>query len=718
MIRVTASFAALMVASLIVALSGGGTVQAEPTAEQTARVTATEQAYEAVVAKQTAAKQTLTEIQNKGKTVAQQLAKAKAEDAKAKADLAAAEKALTEKVAATAKAVEDAKAPEKAYQDSVAAVTTAQAAKAAAEKVQVDSAAVAKAAVDAATTVKALADKVPGDKQIQDLKALADKVVTDTAAVAKDAVTKTEAAVKVVTDAETASKAAQEKLTAAQKVVTDAQAAQKAAEDAVAAAKVKVGEATTAIQASDAAFAAVKAEQDGANGTLLALGKDANSALAIHQEALAAAGQFVSFSKQIAPIFAKKCVACHNAQMAKGRYNMDGFALTLKGGERGPAVTHKNPAESELFTVIESGEMPQDADPLPPEEQALIKQWIATGARLDAGLKPDVALSQIMPKLPQPSAPETYRVPVPVTAVGFNPDGSLLASSGYHEVNLWNPNDGALVRRISNVAERVYDVEFSPTGASLAVAAGTPGQMGEVKLFNPADGSLIRDLVTSNDAIFAVAFSPDGRRLATAGADRTIRIFNLENFSQDVLIEDHADWVMGIAFSPDGAKLASAARDKTSKLFDAKTGDSLLTFPTHNEVVYGVAFSPDGTQVLTSGRDNRIRVWNPTNAQQIREIGGFGGEVYRVVVTADGRVFSCSADKQAREHKAADGAAVRAFAGHTDWVYSVAFNPATKKLASGSWDGEIRVWNAEDAKGLVNFVAAPGFKPAPQTAAK
>lgn len=242
--------------------------------------------------------------------------------------------------------------------------------------------------------------------------------------------------------------------------------------------------------------------------------------------------------------------------------------------------------------------------------------------------------------------------------------------------------------------------------------------MGEVKLFNPADGSLIRDLVTSNDSIFAVAFSPDGRRLATAGADRSIRVFNLENYSQEILIEDHADWVMDVAFSPDGSKLASAARDKTSKLFDAKTGDSLLTFPTHNEVVYGVAFSPDGAQVFTSGRDNRIRVWNPANAQQIREIGGFGGEVYRVVMTADGRVFSCSADKQAREHKAADGAAVRAFAGHNDWIYSIAFNPATKKLATGSWDGEVRVWNAEDAKGLVNFVAAPGFKPAPQTAAK
>ncbi len=206
--------------------------------------------------------------------------------------------------------------------------------------------------------------------------------------------------------------------------------------------------------------------------------------------------------------------------------------------------------------------------------------------------------------------------------------------------------------------------------------------------------------------------------MAACSADRSIRVFNIETFAQDLLIEDHADWVMDIAWSPDGTKLASASRDKTCKVFDSKTGDSQVTFPSHADVVYGVSFSPDGQQVLTAGRDNRVRVWNPADAKQIREIGGFGGEVYRVVVTPDGRVFTCSSDKQARENKLADGAAVRAFAGHQDWIYSIAFNPATKKLATGSWDGEIRIWNADDAKNLAAFTAAPGFKPPTATAAK
>ena len=388
---------------------------------------------------------------------------------------------------------------------------------------------------------------------------------------------------------------------------------------------------------------------------------------------------------------------------------MDTFHGIVKGGEQGVAVLARDPEGSNLLAQIEDGLMPKDADPLTKEEIAAIRKWIKNGARLDAGLKETAQLATIIPKLPQPMPPEAYRVPIPVTSSTFSPDGNQIASSGYHEVILWNAADGKLTRRITNVAERTYDIEYSADGKLLAVAAGTPGQQGEVKLFNPADGTLVRDVTTTNDSIFGVAFSPDGKRLATCSADRSIRVFNVETGAQELLIEDHADWVMDIAWSPDGAKLASASRDKTSKLFDAKTGDSLVTFPAHAEVVYGVTFSPDGQQVLTSGRDNKIRVWNPANAQQIREIGGFGGEVYRVVVSPDGRIFSCSADKQAREHKLADGAAVRAFAGHNDWIYSVAFHPASKRVVTGSWDGEVRVWNAEDAKGLLTFTAAPGL---------
>ena len=436
-----------------------------------------------------------------------------------------------------------------------------------------------------------------------------------------------------------------------------------------------------------------------------------------YESVLIATNKMVSFSDSIAPIFAQRCVACHNARTAKGRLNLDSFAATLKGGESGLSFEAGKADDSTLVALIEDGSMPKDADPLTADQIKLIKKWINTGGGLNAGVGVNDPLIALVPKRPQPMPPKAYRVPVPVTAVAFSPDGKQLASSGYHEVILWNPADGKMIRRITNIAERVYDITYSADGKQMAVAAGTPGQIGEIKLFSTADGSLQGDLVRTGDSVFAVAYSPDGKKIAAAGADRAIRIYDLATGKQLLAIEDHADWVMDVAWTPDGKKLASASRDKTSKVFDATTGDSLVTFNSHGQPVFGVGFSADGNQVITSGRDKNIRVWNTKDAKQVRAIGGFGDEVFRVVVAKDGKVYSSSADKTARVHTVGDGKQVRSLAGHKDWVYSVAVTPDSKLIATGSYDGEIRIWNAADGKGTVTFVAAPGYK-APKTAAK
>jgi WD40 repeat protein len=315
-----------------------------------------------------------------------------------------------------------------------------------------------------------------------------------------------------------------------------------------------------------------------------------------------------------------------------------------------------------------------------------------------------------MPRPEQPHSPESYRSAIPVTALAFSPDGATLASSGYHEVLLWNVADGTLLRRIGNMAERIYDLEFHPDGQRLAIAAGTPGQFGEVRIVSATDGSLVRNLTVIEDVAFGATFSPDGTRLACAGGDRAIRIFDVETGAEQVVIEDHADWVMAVAFSPDGSKLASASRDKTAKLFDAATGDALQTFNEHGDVVYGVGFLPDGSQVATCGADDRLRTWTTEKAEKKEQFRGFGGDVFQLQVLSDGQVVSCSEDKTARLHTLADGKEVRKFAGHNEWVYAVAAHAGTKRVATGSYDGEVRLWNLEDGAQVLTFRAAPGIE--------
>lgn len=430
--------------------------------------------------------------------------------------------------------------------------------------------------------------------------------------------------------------------------------------------------------------------------------------------ALAADAPPVVFSKDVAPVLLTKCLACHGTVEPKGGYQVVNFNQVMKAGESDqPAVSPGKSGESELVRLISSTDaderMPKEADPLSPEQVSLIKRWIDEGAKYDAA-DPNAPLASIAPKLAEPDPPAAYRRTVPITALAFTTDGQELAVSGYHEVTIWNAANGALVRRIKNIPERVHSVAYSPDGKLLAVAGGMPGSSGDVKLFNPATGELVKDLVSMNDVAYRVAFNPAGNKLAVGGADRSIRIFDVATGKQEILIEDHADWVVGLAWSPDGAKLASASRDKTSKLFNAANGESLMTYSGQGEQVYSVGFSGDGKLVFSAGADKKIHAWNPDDGAKKGEIAGFGRDVFGLVTHED-KIFSCSGDKSVQQHRVEGFKQFKAYPGQTDAVYCVAFHPGTGRVAGGSFSGEVRVWNAEDAAAISTFIAAPGYTP-------
>ncbi|MFI5458181.1 MAG: c-type cytochrome domain-containing protein [Isosphaerales bacterium] len=442
---------------------------------------------------------------------------------------------------------------------------------------------------------------------------------------------------------------------------------------------------------------------------------------------VAPAGKSVSFMRDVAPILVENCIACHNPRKSESKYVMTTFAQFAKGGQQGEGITIEpgEPEESNLVELIRPAgqpRMPFKQDPLPAEKIALIERWVAEGARYD-GNSPGEDWTILLHKTQLVTIPAAYPVTVPITALEFSRDGSTIAASGYHEITFWKTADGTLARRLSGLAERIYDIAYSPDGKWMATASGDPGLFGVAKLWlaEPGGGGKpVRDIVETQDVVFSVAFSPNSKKIATAGADRTIRIFEVETGKLLTQIEDHADWIFAIAFSPDGKRLASASRDKTSKVFDVEKKESLVTFPAHAQPVYTVSFTPDGKGVGTGGEDNRIRIWNPDNdGKAIREIGGFGGTVFKLLYSPDGKnLLACSADKSVHVFDA-KGSSLRRLQGHTDWVYALAVSRDGKTVASGSWDGEVRLWNLADGKPLRTIIAAPGYKAiAAKTAAK
>jgi mono/diheme cytochrome c family protein len=99
-----------------------------------------------------------------------------------------------------------------------------------------------------------------------------------------------------------------------------------------------------------------------------------------------AAAEPVDFAKQIEPIFAARCVKCHGAERPQARLRLDSAAEIGKFAKKTLLVAGK-PEESTLFVRIslpanDRKRMPKGGDPLSAEDIALVKQWIAEGAKL------------------------------------------------------------------------------------------------------------------------------------------------------------------------------------------------------------------------------------------------------------------------------------------------------------------------------------------------
>jgi mono/diheme cytochrome c family protein len=88
----------------------------------------------------------------------------------------------------------------------------------------------------------------------------------------------------------------------------------------------------------------------------------------------------VSFAEQVKPILEARCVECHGASDAELGLNLSTYEGVMAGSDYGTVIEPGNPEGSLLIDMIASGDMPEEGDPVPPEELDLIRTWIQEGA--------------------------------------------------------------------------------------------------------------------------------------------------------------------------------------------------------------------------------------------------------------------------------------------------------------------------------------------------
>jgi hypothetical protein len=88
------------------------------------------------------------------------------------------------------------------------------------------------------------------------------------------------------------------------------------------------------------------------------------------------------FDARVAPILAKRCLACHNDELKNGGISFLDRESLLKPGSRGPAIVPGSPEKSLLIaTLRHDGDIQMPPGPkLPAKEIAILTEWIRRGA--------------------------------------------------------------------------------------------------------------------------------------------------------------------------------------------------------------------------------------------------------------------------------------------------------------------------------------------------
>lgn len=421
------------------------------------------------------------------------------------------------------------------------------------------------------------------------------------------------------------------------------------------------------------------------------------------------ANEPVSFRTQIVPILLEHCTSCHGPKKAEGGYRLDSFSHLSHAGDSGISpIERKEDSPAELLrrlkTEDESERMPAERPPLSIDTIVLVERWLNEGGKFDYE-DPQTPLFDIAPTVNYGPAPKSYSTPLPITAITFSPDGLLVVAGGYHELTLWDVSSGELKRRISNMPQRIYALQWSSDKRQLAVAGGTPGRIGEVRLVDWERGSVTSSFGRAGDVIQAIQYQPGGRLIATGNTDGTIRWFEIESGKQLKSVAGHADSVNAIAWSSDGKRIASASRDKTAKVFDVENGELLASYSGHGEPVTGICFNEGDKELTSVGSDKKVHRWQIEEAKRLAAVA-VPDRVTRLVQNGPNAWLGLT-DRSLRQVQLVDSKLVKQLDGHSDWVTSIGIHLDSKRMASGSLNGEIRIWNLEDGAAQKHWIAAP-----------
>lgn len=349
--------------------------------------------------------------------------------------------------------------------------------------------------------------------------------------------------------------------------------------------------------------------------------------------------------------------------------------------------------------------------------------------------------------------------------VAFAPDGKRLAVNRRGgPLELWDVNGREVGEPPAQHPPTILSLAFSPTGETLVtgsrasegravffrnrffdkrlsskevIVGHTPSELvgdfvrfWDIPNFTPKPQKTL-DQVKTLTGHPLVAFAPHGKLLASGAEDGSVSLWDtttgrrrrrffvnrrtaayLENVELGrqflpVKPDFGGSAVRALAFMPDGRLLAASGVEDPIVLFDTTSGNECGRLSGKHAEISHLAFSPNGTTLAVNNREI-VELWEITGERQPllhRRLKGHTMPIHSMAFSRHEPILASGSEEgEIRLWHWLQGEVSQLLRGHTGRVSSLAFSVDGKLLASASWDGTVRLWHLDTGRELATLI--------------
>jgi WD40 repeat protein len=307
-----------------------------------------------------------------------------------------------------------------------------------------------------------------------------------------------------------------------------------------------------------------------------------------------------------------------------------------------------------------------------------------------------------------------------VSSVDFSPDGRQVATADSRgAVTVWEAGSGRRLHGPHAPSGFPVKVRIAPDGRRLLLVPevrlpamrGVDKPIGTARVLDIATGL---PLVPDVAHIFWGVFSPDGRWLATIGTGNSKEIRAVGEAGSARRLDASPAPVSWMEFSPDGTKLCAVGDDEAAWLWSVSDGRPICESLPIGGYGMRVVFSPSGSQMATLSMDSvhnwTVRVWDWSKGQIDWQSSGFAspGPILDFGTPGGRRILTGNSSGSISLQSLGEpsGALVEIRPGKGS-IRGWAVSADGRRVAAGSEDGSVKIWNIEDARALTPVLRHP-----------